>query len=230
MWTIGRRKGVLPTAAEALPGRTTPMRVADRHAVTGAPLAGPFPERLRRAIFGMGCFWGAERKFWSLPGVVSTAAGYAGGFTPNPTYEEVCSGRTGHAEVVRVVYDPERIRYADLLKTFWEAHDPTQGMRQGNDVGTQYRSAIYCTDRAQQAEAEATRDAFQQRLATAGYGAITTEIALAPTFYFAEDYHQQYLAKNPGGYCGLGGTGVACPVGVGGEPVTHATAGRDAGG
>jgi peptide-methionine (S)-S-oxide reductase len=214
MWTIGKKKTVLPTAAEALSGRTERMRVAARHFVTGAPLAGPFAENLKTAMFGMGCFWGAERKFWSLPGVVSTAVGYAGGFTPNPTYEEVCSGRTGHTEVVRVVYDPARIGYGYLLRVFWESHDPTQGMRQGNDVGTQYRSAVFCTDQAQLSEARTAAAAFQPRLTAAGYGPITTEIAEAPPFYFAEDYHQQYLAKNPGGYCGLGGTGVACPAGV----------------
>ena len=174
----------------------------------------PFPEGTETAVFGMGCFWGAERKFWQTEGVVTTAAGYAGGFTPNPTYEEVCSGRTGHAEVVLVVFDPARVGYEELLRVFWEGHDPTQGMRQGNDVGTQYRSAVYCTTELQQKAAEASRDAYQERLTEAGHGSITTEIGPAPTFYYAEAYHQQYLARNPGGYCGLGGTGVSCPVGL----------------
>ena len=204
----------LPTPAEALPGRDQKMRVPARHTVLGTPLDAPFPEGTERALFGMGCFWGAERKFWELDGVYTTAVGYAGGFTPNPTYREVCSGRTGHTEAVLVVYDPKRVSYADLLRTFWESHDPTQGMRQGNDVGTQYRSGIYYEDADQQRAAERSRDAFQKQLAAAGYGAITTEIVPAPEFYYAEDYHQQYLGKNPGGYCGLGGTGVSCPVGV----------------
>jgi peptide-methionine (S)-S-oxide reductase len=185
-----------------------------RHAVNGHPLTPPFPEGLERAVFGMGCFWGAERVFWQTDGVYSTAVGYAGGFTPNPTYEEVCSGRTGHAEVVLVVFDPERVPYAELLRRFWEHHDPTQGMRQGNDVGTQYRSAVYYASDAQRQAAEASRDAYQRVLDDAGYGMITTEIAPLGEYYYAEDYHQQYLAKNPGGYCGLGGTGVACPVGL----------------
>jgi peptide-methionine (S)-S-oxide reductase len=190
------------------------MRVPERHAVNGHPLAPPYPEGLETATFGLGCFWGAERKFWSLPGVWTTAVGYAGGYTPNPTYEEVCSGRTGHTEAVLVVFDPKRVSYEQLLKVFWESHDPTQGMRQGNDVGTQYRSAIYVHSPEQRRLAEASRDAFQKELARAGFGAIVTEIAEAGEFYFAEDYHQQYLAKNPGGYCGLSGTGVACPSGI----------------
>jgi peptide-methionine (S)-S-oxide reductase len=203
----------LPTRAEALPGRTTPMDVPATHFVTGGPLA-PADDHLAEAMFGLGCFWGAEKIFWQLPGVVSTAVGYAGGITPNPTYEEVCSGRTGHAEVVRVVYEPARISYDELLRAFWEGHDPTQGMRQGADVGTQYRSAIYYYTDEQRNAAERTRDAYAQQLARAGYGAITTEIAEAPPFYYAETYHQQYLAKNPHGYCGHGGTGVACPIGI----------------
>jgi peptide-methionine (S)-S-oxide reductase len=210
---MGLRSNALPTREQALPGRSERMRVPSRHFVNGAPLEGR-PGGLREAIFGMGCFWGAERGFWPAPGVVSTAVGYAGGYTPNPTYGEVCSGQTGHAEVVRVVFDPARIRYEDLLRIFWEGHDPTQGMRQGNDVGTQYRSAIYTHDEEQRRAAEASRDAYQKVLSAAGHGSITTEIAPAPEFYFAEEYHQQYLAKNPGGYCGHGGTGVACPIGV----------------
>jgi peptide-methionine (S)-S-oxide reductase len=205
----------LPTPGEALPGRATKMKVPARHFVNGAPLEPPFPAGLEVATFGMGCFWGAERKFWEHPGVVSTAVGYAGGATPNPTYEEVCSGMTGHTEVVRVVFDPKRTSYSDLLRVFWENHDPTQGMRQGNDVGTQYRSAIYVEDEQQRRTAEASRDAYAAELAKAGYGPISTEIAPAPPFYYAEDYHQQYLAKNPDGYCGIGGTGVSCPVGLG---------------
>jgi peptide-methionine (S)-S-oxide reductase len=204
----------MPTPEEALPGRDEPMRVPPRHTVLGTPLQPPFPEGSERAVFGMGCFWGAERKFWELDGVYTTAVGYAGGATKNPTYREVCSGRTGHAEVVLVVYDPQRVSYDELLRTFWENHDPTQGMRQGNDAGTQYRSAIYTTSDSQRKAAEASREQFQRALATARYGRITTEIAPAPPFYYAEDYHQQYLAKNPGGYCGLGGTGVSCPAGV----------------
>jgi len=199
----------------ALPGRDTEMPVPERHAVLGTPLRPPFPEGIETAVFGMGCFWGAERGFWQLPGVYTTAVGYEGGFTPNPTYEEVCSGSTGHNEVVLVAYDPAKISYEDLLKAFWEGHDPTQGMRQGNDVGTQYRSGIYYADEAQRAAAEASRDAYAQRLKAEGYGEITTEIVKAGPFYYAEDYHQQYLQKNPGGYCGLGGTGVSCPIGVG---------------
>ncbi|MDD3651755.1 peptide-methionine (S)-S-oxide reductase MsrA [Immundisolibacter sp.] len=200
----------LPSAAQALPGRSTPLPLTDRHFVHGRPLKGPFAAGLEQALFGMGCFWGAERRFWQLDGVYTTAVGYAGGHTPNPTYEEVCSGGTGHAEVVLVVFEPAKIDYAALLRVFWESHDPTQGMRQGNDIGTQYRSAIYTFGAAQQAAAEASRDAYQAALAAAGYGPITTEIAPAGPFYYAEDYHQQYLAKNPGGYCGLGGTGVCC--------------------
>ena len=203
-----------PSKDEALPGRDARMPVPAAHFVNGHPLQPPFPDGLRRAMFGMGCFWGAERKFWQLPGVYTTAVGYAAGHTPNPTYREVCSGMTGHAEVVLVVFDPRIIRYEDLLKAFWEDHDPTQGMRQGNDTGTQYRSGIYCDSDADRRAAEASRDAYQQRLSAEGYGRITTEILRAPEFYYAEDYHQQYLAKNPDGYCGLGGTGVSCPVGV----------------
>jgi peptide-methionine (S)-S-oxide reductase len=213
MW-FDARKLKLPTAADALPGRATAMKVPSAHHVTGAPLEPPFPASAETVLFGMGCFWGAERKFWTIAGVRSTAVGYAGGVTPNPTYEEVCSGGTGHTEVVQVVYDPAIVSFAALLKTFWENHDPTQGMRQGNDVGTQYRSAIYATTPAQLAEARASKDAYQQALLAAGHGAITTEIAGAPTFYYAEGYHQQYLSKNPRGYCGIGGTGVSCPVGV----------------
>jgi peptide-methionine (S)-S-oxide reductase len=190
------------------------MPVPAKHHVNGAPLEPPFAEGLERAMFGLGCFWGAERKFWQTPGVYTTAAGYAGGFTPNPSYREVCSGATGHAEVVLVVFDPRKVSYADLVKVFWESHDPTQGMRQGNDVGTQYRSGIYYFDDGQREVAERSRDSYQRELSSAGYGTITTEILPAPEFYYAEDYHQQYLAKNPGGYCGLGGTGVSCPVGL----------------
>ncbi len=204
----------IPSPEEALPGRTTRMRVPARHFVLGTPLEPPFPQGLERAVFGMGCFWGVERKFWQADGVYTTAVGYAGGHTANPTYEEVCSGLTGHAEVVLVVFDPERSRYEEMLRVFWETHDPTQGMRQGNDVGTQYRSGIYWHSDAQRAAAEASRDAYQRALAARGHGEITTEILPAPEFYYAEDYHQQYLAKNPGGYCGLGGTGVRCPVGL----------------
>jgi len=201
----------MPTPEEALPGRDTPMPVPARHHVNGHPLEGPFPQGFELAMFGLGCFWGAERLFWQLPGVYSSAAGYAAGLTPNPTYKEVCSGLTGHNEVVRIVYDPRGITYADLLRAFWEAHDPTQGMRQGNDVGTQYRSGIYTYSAAQQDAAEASRQSFQAVLAAAGRGTITTEVIPAPTFYFAEDYHQQYLAKNPGGYCGLRGCGIRYP-------------------
>jgi peptide-methionine (S)-S-oxide reductase len=213
MW-ISRHKLTLPSPGEALPGRTERMGVPEAHFVNGARLEPPFPEGTELALFGLGCFWGAERKFWQTPGVVSTSVGYAGGLTPNPTYEEVCSGRTGHAEVVRVVFDPSKVTYGELLKVFWESHDPTQGMRQANDVGTQYRSAIYCYGESQRRAAEASRAAYQKALDAAGHGAITTEIVEAPEFYYAEDYHQQYLGKNPNGYCGLGGTGVACPVGV----------------
>ena len=201
----------IPRPEEALPGRSTPLPAPAHHYVNHHPLQPPFPAGLERALFGLGCFWGAERKFWTQPGVYSTAVGYAGGFTPNPTYEEVCSGLTGHAEVVLVMFDPTVVTYAHLLQIFWEAHDPTQGMRQGNDVGTQYRSAIYVYAAIQRAAALASRDAYQPALTAAGYGAITTEIADAPPFYYAEDYHQQYLAKNPGGYCGLGGLGVRYP-------------------
>jgi len=206
------QKSRMITAAEALPGRTTPMPVPEAHFVNGRPLAPPYPDGLEVAEFGLGCFWGAERRFWQAPGVRVTAVGYSGGFTPNPDYKEVCSGRTGHTEVVRVVFDPRELAYAELLRIFWESHDPTQGMRQGGDIGTQYRSAIYTTSAAQQAQAEASRAAYQQALAAAGRGEITTEIRPAPQFYFAEDYHQQYLAKNPGGYCGLGGCGVSYTV------------------
>jgi peptide-methionine (S)-S-oxide reductase len=205
----------IPSKAEALAGRADPMPVPDTHFVNQHRLTPPFPDGLQRALFGMGCFWGAEKKFWSVPGVYSTAVGYAGGHTPNATYREVCTGMTGHNEVVLVVFDPKVVAYDDLLKVFWENHDPTQGMRQGNDVGTQYRSGIYYFDEDQRRAADRTRDAFQTRLKASGYGAITTEIVPAPDFYYAEDYHQQYLAKNPDGYCGLGGTGVTCPVGVG---------------
>jgi peptide-methionine (S)-S-oxide reductase len=208
------KKATMPSQEEALPGRQERMPVPERHFVNGARLTAPFPDGLERAIFGMGCFWGAEKKFWDLPGVYTTAVGYGAGFTPNPTYREVCTGMTGHNEVVLVVFDPKRVSYAELLRTFWENHDPTQGMRQGNDVGTQYRSGIYYFDDAQRREAERSREAYQRQLTEAGYGAITTEILEAPEFYYAEDYHQQYLAKNPGGYCGLGGTGVSCPVGL----------------
>ncbi len=207
------KKMEIPTAAEALPGRAERMRVARAHAVTGQPLDAEF-EGMEMILVAMGCFWGAERKFWQAPGVVSTSVGYVAGHTPNPTYEEVCSGRTGHTEAVRAVYDPSRTRYEDLLRLFWEGHDPTQGMRQGNDVGTQYRSGLYFYDARQQEAAIRSRDAFQAALASAGYGEITTEIAPAPEYFFAEDYHQQYLAKNPNGYCGLGGTGVDCPIGL----------------
>ncbi|MBX5483458.1 MAG: peptide-methionine (S)-S-oxide reductase MsrA [Myxococcaceae bacterium] len=210
---FGSKKLRMPTREEALPGRAERMPIPERHFVLGSPLDGDFPGT-RKAMFALGCFWGAERKFWQLPGVVSTAVGYAGGFTPNPTYREVCTGQTGHAEVVRVIFDPQRISYDQLLKTFWESHDPTQGMRQGNDIGTQYRSAIFVFDEEQRQAAEASRARYAQVLKKAGYGEVTTEIASAPEFYFAEDYHQQYLAKNPDGYCGLGGTGVSCPVGV----------------
>jgi peptide-methionine (S)-S-oxide reductase len=204
----------IPPREEALPGRVEKMPVPEQHFVSGAAMEAPFPEGMERALFALGCFWGAERKFWQLPGVYTTAAGYAAGYTQNPTYREVCSGMTGHAEVVLVVFDPRKISYEALLRTFWESHDPTQGMRQGNDVGTQYRSGIYYYDEAQRAAAERSRSAFQEALSKAGHGRITTEIMPAPEFYYAEDYHQQYLAKNPGGYCGLGGTGVTCPVGL----------------
>ncbi len=208
------RKLAVPTAEEALPGRSQEMAVPAKHFVNGHPLKGPFPVGLEQAIFGLGCFWGAERKFWQAPGVYTTAVGYAGGSTPNPSYQETCSGLTGHTEAVLVVYDPKVISYEQLLKIFWESHDPTSGMRQGNDVGTQYRSAIYTVTPEQNRLAEASKAAFQKKLTASGYGAITTEIAEAGPFYYAEEYHQQYLAKNPGGYCGLGGTGVSCPIGL----------------
>ena len=211
---FSRQKSRMPSEAEALPGRDRRMPVPAGHAVKDAPLAPPFPDGLELAVFGMGCFWGAERTFWEAEGVYTTAVGYAGGFTPNPTYEEVCSGQTGHTEAVLVVFDPRRTSYEAMLRSFWENHDPTQGMRQGNDVGTQYRSAIYTYSETQQKLAEASRDAYQRELDSAGYGPITTEIREAPEFYYAEDYHQQYLFKNPNGYCGIGGTGVSCPVGL----------------
>ena len=210
-----RKAKDLPTPETALPGRAEEMPVKERHLVLGTPLTPPFPEGTERAVFGLGCFWGAERIFWQAPGVYTTAAGYAGGITPNPTYEEVCSGRTGHAEVVLVVFHPEQIGYEHVLRLFWEGHDPTQGMRQGNDIGTQYRSAVYWTSDAQRAAAEVSRERFQHELTRAGHGTITTELAPAGPFYYAEPYHQQYLSRNPNGYCGLGGTGVACPVGTG---------------
>jgi len=212
---LTRKPLTIPSSADSLPGRSDRMAITETHFVNRNRIAPPFPDGLRQAVFAMGCFWGAERKFWKLNGVYSTAVGYAAGHTPNPTYREVCSGMTGHAEVVLVVFDPKRIGYDDLLKVFWENHDPTQGMRQGNDVGTQYRSGIYYHDDEQRRAAERSRDMFQTQLTAAGYGVITTEILPAPEFYYAEDYHQQYLAKNPEGYCGLGGTGVTCPVGVG---------------
>jgi peptide-methionine (S)-S-oxide reductase len=223
MW-INASKLKLPAPDQALPGRATQMRVPAKHFVSGARLEPPFPAGLETATFALGCFWGAERKFWQQPGVYTTAVGYAGGITPNPSYEEVCSGLTGHAEVVRVVFDPKVISYEQLLKVFWEAHDPTQGMRQGNDVGTQYRSAIFPENEEQRRVAQASRDAYERALAGAGHGGITTEVAIppAPPFYYAEEYHQQYLAKNPDGYCGLGGTGVSCPVGIKGAEVPPA--------
>ncbi|MEU0564018.1 peptide-methionine (S)-S-oxide reductase MsrA [Nonomuraea sp. NPDC005983] len=213
-WLFGGNKTSMVRPEEALPGRSSAIPVPSRHAVLDAPLAPPYPEGLEIADFALGCFWGAERKFWQTPGVVTTAVGYQGGYTPNPTYEEVCTTQTGHAEAVRVVFDPAKISYEELLRIFWEAHDPTQGMRQGNDVGTQYRSAIYYHSPEQQKAAEASRDAYQRVLTAAGYGPITTELAPAGPFYFAEEYHQQYLHRNKNGYCGLGGTGVACPVGL----------------
>jgi peptide-methionine (S)-S-oxide reductase len=211
---LNRHKLELPSPDEALPGRDEPMPVPERHYVNGNLLAPPFPAGLEQAVFGMGCFWGAERMFWQAPGVFTTAVGYGGGYTPNPSYEEVCSGRTGHAEVVLVVFDPEVTSYEEMLRIFWEGHDPTQGMGQGNDIGTQYRSAIYAFSDAQREAAEVSRERYQQALTAKGYGDITTELSDAPPFYYAEPYHQQYLAKNPNGYCGLGGTGVACPVGL----------------
>jgi peptide-methionine (S)-S-oxide reductase len=215
LFDLLKKKSAMPEPGAALPGRADAVPTAEAHFVSGRALKGPYPAGLERAVFGMGCFWGVERMFWKLPGVWVTAAGYAGGETPNPTYREVCSGLTGHNEVVLVVYDPAEVSYETLLKQFWEGHDPTQGMRQGNDVGTQYRSGIYVFSPEQRGAAEASREAYQARLTAAGHGRITTEIREAPEFYFAEDYHQQYLAKNPGGYCGVGGTGVSCPVGVG---------------
>jgi peptide-methionine (S)-S-oxide reductase len=209
-----RHKTEMVDPTNALPGRDQPLAVPTQHHVSGHSIVAPFPDGYGTAVFGMGCFWGAERKFWQTDGVWSTAVGYAGGYTPNPTYEEVCSGRTGHAEVVLVVYDPSKVSYEQLLKVFWESHDPTQGMRQGNDVGTQYRSAIYYADDAQREAAERSRKAFQDVLSGSRYGEITTEIAPVGPFYYAEGYHQQYLSKNPGGYCGLGGTGMSCPIGV----------------
>src|SRR3954465_6428080 len=214
MSIFSKKPLTIPSKAEALPGREERMPVPDAHFVNTHRISEPFPEGLERAVFGMGCFWGAEKKFWNVPGVYSTAVGYAGGPTPNPTYREVCTGMTGHNEVVLVVFDPQIVSYDDLLKVFWENHDPTQGMRQGNDVGTQYRSGIYYASEDQRRAAEASRDMYQKQLSAAGYPKITTEIVPAPEFYYAEDYHQQYLAKNPNGYCGLGGTGLSCPVGV----------------
>ena len=212
MFFMSEKKLKMPSPDKALPGRAAEMPVADTHEALGTPMTPPWPDGMREAIFGMGCFWGAERKFWQAEGVYSTQVGYAAGHTPNPTYEEVCSGLTGHNEVVRVIYDPAKVSYGQLLKVFWEAHDPTQGMRQGNDVGTQYRSGIYVFDDEQRRAAEASRDAYARSLAEAGHGEPTTEILDAPPFYYAEDYHQQYLHKNPHGYCGLGGTGVTCPT------------------
>lgn len=214
MALFSRKPLTVPSADQALPGRSTPMPGPEVHFVHGRRIRPPFPEVWRQAVFGLGCFWGAERKFWQTPGVASTAVGYLGGHTPNPTYREVCTGETGHNEVVLVLYDPAEIRYEALLKVFWESHDPTQGMRQGNDVGTQYRSGIYWFDEGQRVAAEVSRQAYAERLRAAGFGAVTTEVVPAGAFYYAEEYHQQYLAKNPGGYCGLGGTGVSCPVGL----------------
>ncbi|MDU8942780.1 peptide-methionine (S)-S-oxide reductase MsrA [Ovoidimarina sediminis] len=214
MFLFQKKKSEMVAPEDALPGRESPIPTAREHAVFGVPLTLEVPEGHEVAMFGMGCFWGVERMFWKVPGVTLTMVGYAGGYTPNPTYEEVCSGRTGHNEVVRVVYDPGQVGYDELLRVFWEGHDPTQGMRQGNDMGTQYRSGIYTYSPEQTAAAEATKTEFQPRLKAAGYGAITTEIVDAPAFYWAEDYHQQYLSKNPGGYCGIGGTGVTCPIGT----------------
>ncbi len=220
---LSKHKTAMPDSADALPGRATAIAVPERHFVLDAPLRGPFPDDTEQAIFGLGCFWGAERIFWQTPGVYTTAVGYAAGMTPNPTYNEVCSAQTGHNEVVLVVYRPSEVSYEDLLARFWESHDPTQGMRQGNDVGTQYRSGIYTTSEEQQVAAEASLDRYQEALTAAGRsGQITTEILAAPEFYYAEDYHQQYLAKNPAGYCGLGGTGVSCPIGTGAKAETQA--------
>ena len=215
MFTLKRKPLSMPSPDQALPGRGQPIPTAETHFVTGAPLKGPYPQGAEKALFGLGCFWGAERKFWQVPGVYVTAVGYAGGPTPNPTYEEVCSGMTGHTEAVLVVFDPKRVSYDALLKLFWESHDPTQGMRQGNDVGTQYRSGIYDYSEEQHKAGEASKQAYDKALKARGLGSITTEILPAPEFYFAEDYHQQYLAKNPHGYCGPGGTGVSCPIGTG---------------
>jgi peptide-methionine (S)-S-oxide reductase len=215
MFSFKRKPLTVPSADESLPGRQEPISTAPTHYVNGAPLKGPYPQGAEKALFGLGCFWGAERKFWEMPGVIVTAVGYAGGSTPNPTYEEVCSGMTGHTEAVLVVFDPRQVGYEQLLKVFWESHDPTQGMRQGNDVGTQYRSGIYTYSDEQRREAEASKAAYEAALKARGLGPVTTEILPAPEFYFAEGYHQQYLAKNPAGYCGLGGTGVTCPVGTG---------------
>jgi peptide-methionine (S)-S-oxide reductase len=214
MFLLNRKKPEMVAPGEALPGRAAPIPTAERHFLSGRPLASPVPDGMAEAIVAMGCFWGVERVFWQQPGVWLTMVGYAGGHTPNPTYQEVCSGRTGHTEVARLIFDPAVLPYEGVLRLFWENHDPTQGMRQGNDIGTQYRSAIFTVGAGQQAAAEASRSLYQPRLRAAGLGTITTEIAAAPTFYFAEDYHQQYLAKNPGGYCGIGGTGVSCPVGL----------------
>ena len=215
---FGRRTIEMPTPDRALPGRAQAMPVPGRHEVLGTPLEGPFPDGLEQAVFALGCFWGAERKFWQLDGVYTTAVGYAGGFTPNPTYEETCSGRTGHTEAVLVVFDPAQVSYEELLRVFWESHDPTQGMRQGNDVGSQYRSAIYTTTPAQADAADRSRKVYQEMLTAGGFGSITTEVAPAGPFYYAEGYHQQYLARNPNGYCGLGGTGVSCPIGLAAAP------------
>src|SRR3990170_5227756 len=214
MFTLKRKALSMPSSDQALPGRAQTIPTAETHFVSGAALKGPYPQGAEKALFGLGCFWGAEKKFWEVPGVHVTAVGYAGGLTPNPTYEEVCSGLTGHAEVVLAVFETAQTSYEEMLRIFWENHDPTQGMRQGNDVGTQYRSAIYCISEAQREAAEASRERYREALRGAGYGEITTEIAEAPPFYYAEHYHQQYLAKNPNGYCGIGGTGVACPVGL----------------
>ncbi len=214
MFGFGTEKSRMISPDQALPGRSDPIPTAATHAISGRPLQAPVPEGMEEAMFGMGCFWGVERIFWQVPGVWLTMVGYAGGFTPNPSYQEVCTGKTGHNEVVRVIFDPAQISYEALLQRFWEGHDPTQGMRQGNDRGTQYRSGVYCYSEAQRAAAEASRAAYANTLAAAGYGAITTEIVTDPEFYFAEDYHQQYLHKNPQGYCGIGGTGVSCPIGL----------------
>lgn len=211
---FGAQKSTMPTAASALPGRTEAISIVNRHAVLSTPLQPPFPTHCELIVFGLGCFWGAERKFWQQTGVYSTAVGYSAGFTPNPSYREVCTGKTGHNEVVQVIYDPTKTSFEALLKVFWESHDPTQGMRQGNDYGTQYRSGIYLANASQRAAAESSKQSYQTRLSAAGLGVITTEIQLAGPFYYAEDEHQQYLAKNPNGYCGLGGTGVSCPIGV----------------